>query len=100
MTLLATGVCILASSAIARDDTAVPIIRSYVLHHRHWHSRDFEIQREADSGSSRVYHVVNYDDYKRHFRNGHEVFETGSGKSFLVYFDPRRQVVIKEMYFQ
>lgn len=100
MTLLAAGVCIFAPLATAGDDTGVPIIRNYVLRHRHWHSRDFEIRREADSGSLRVYHIVNYDDYKRHFRNEREVFETGAGKSFLIYFDPRRQVVVKEMYFQ
>jgi hypothetical protein len=99
-TLLAVCASSYAASPTPSDDAAFGIIRDYVLHHRHWSTRDFYIERQRDAGRYSVYDIVNRDDQKRHFRNGIEVFETGAGKSFTVYYDRRRRAVVKEMSFQ
>jgi hypothetical protein len=75
-------------------------VREYVVSHRHWSIGTYTIKRRPDFGGHRVYDIINFDDYKRHYRNGQEVFESGRGKSFEVYYEPRTRKVIKEVWFQ
>ena len=85
--------------SVKRQDP-VAAVRQYVSTHRHWATDQYTVKRRPDEGQYYVYHVVNFDDFKRHYRNGEEVFETGSGKSFVVYYEPSTGKIVKEMWFQ
>jgi hypothetical protein len=79
---------------------AVAVVRQYVSTHRHWANDEYTVKRRANEGEYYVYQVINFDDFKRHYRNGQEVFVTGGGKSFDVYYQPSTGKIVKEMWYQ
>lgn len=106
------AVCILGSvsllgctTAHQRDqplkrESALAAVHQYVSTHRHWPSDAYTVKQREDFGQYHVYDVINFDDYKRRYQNGQEVFESGRGKSFELYYEPRTGKIVKEIWFQ
>jgi hypothetical protein len=83
-----------------KQQDPVAVVRQYVSTHRHWANSEYTVKLRGTDGEYYVYEVINFDDDKRHYLNGQEVFETGRGKSFDVYYQPSTGKVVKEMWHQ
>ena len=82
------------------ESEAAKAIREYVSEHKHWSTDTYRIERQPDFQNYHVYDVINVEDEKRHYEHGVEVFESGAGKSFAVYYDPVKKQIVREMHFQ
>jgi hypothetical protein len=70
------------------------VIQRYVSKTKGWKASAYEIELKRHEGTYDVYWVIYLHDRKK------VPPSTGGGNSFAVYYDPRRDKVIREMHFQ
>ena len=83
---------LMASVAVAADDSATAAVERYVQDTRHWRHSDYRIARYRDENQYVVF-LVSYIPDDHHVLAGHV-------GTFEAYYDPASHKVVKEMRFQ
>ena len=77
------------------NQKATAVIKTYVNTSRGWKISDYRIEERGRDGGLIIYVVVYLEDEKNP-----NPYPGGSGKSFMVYYDPQKQAIIKDLAFQ